>query len=335
MADRNSLGHETRCVAHCGDESSGNSGSYDNGAAQRAQEAAKAAAAAEAERQAEADRKEQERLKKEQIEKEKREKEKFIHDRDEAASTLKGSPGSAMNQLKGVSGVDNGGLKGSGFDSGSQLKSLPAAANSTVDNRNEPAGLGGKSKIKGSAATSNNSKHASSSPSGDPKVVDSRRVPSGLPVAWDNAIAKAYSDAPPGVSDRVRKGFQAVMDRDWPVAKAWFEDALRRDPGNAGLKRLVEITGASQESGARPVDVDARNEPAGLGGKPDSKGAFAVPNDSQVNPESPAVSAFVPPNPDDNYFLFPGMRPMDDKAAMEFLFGLDSMPPSSKSGKTK
>ena len=29
------------------------------------------------------------------------------------------------------------------------------------------------------------------------------------------------------------------MDRDWKVAKAWFEDALNRDPNNAGLKRLV------------------------------------------------------------------------------------------------
>ena len=72
-------------------------------------------------------------------------------------------------------------------------------------------------------------------------MVDARNVPSGLSKAVDNAIASAYSDAPPGVSDRVRKGFQAVADRDWKVAQAWFEDALNRDPGNANLKHLVAI----------------------------------------------------------------------------------------------
>lgn len=73
-------------------------------------------------------------------------------------------------------------------------------------------------------------------------VVDARNVSSGLPKGLDNAIASAYSDAPPGVSERVRKGFQAVMDGDWKVAKAWFQDALNRDPGNAGLKRMIVLT---------------------------------------------------------------------------------------------
>ena len=67
-------------------------------------------------------------------------------------------------------------------------------------------------------------------PSADTSVVDARNVPSGLPKGLDNAIASAYLSAPPGVSDRVRKGFQAVMVRDWKVAKAWFQDALNRDP---------------------------------------------------------------------------------------------------------
>jgi len=81
----------------------------------------------------------------------------------------------------------------------------------------------------------------------DSAVVDARNVPSGLPKAVDDAIAGAFSDAPPGVSDRVRKGFQAVMSRDWPVAKAWFEDALNHDPGNLGLKRLAALTDYSKE----------------------------------------------------------------------------------------
>ena len=80
---------------------------------------------------------------------------------------------------------------------------------------------------------------ASAVPSGDPRVVDARNVPSGLSKPVENAIAGAYANAPAGVSDRVRKGFQAVADGDWKVAKAWFEEALARDPNNANLKSLV------------------------------------------------------------------------------------------------
>jgi hypothetical protein len=76
-------------------------------------------------------------------------------------------------------------------------------------------------------------------PNLDPMVVDTRDMPSGLPKSVDNAIDSAYQDAPPGVRDRVRKGFQAVMNKDWNVAKAWFQDALNHDPDNAGLKQLV------------------------------------------------------------------------------------------------
>lgn len=89
---------------------------------------------------------------------------------------------------------------------------------------------------------------AADSPSGDPRLVDTRNVPSGLSKPVENAIAGAYRNAPPGVSDRVSKGFQAVADRDWKVAKAWFEEALIRDPGNANLKRLVELANQTPES---------------------------------------------------------------------------------------
>ncbi len=99
-------------------------------------------------------------------------------------------------------------------------------------------------------------------PSNDSSVVDGRNVPSGLSKSVEHAIAIAYADAPPGVSDRVRKGFQAVVARDWKVAKAWFEDALNRDPGNANLKRFVAFVdqtpnrkkqGASPSQGAVPA----------------------------------------------------------------------------------
>lgn len=78
--------------------------------------------------------------------------------------------------------------------------------------------------------------------SGNTQVVNACNIASGLSQGVDDAIAGVYGNAPPGVSDRVRKGFQAVMERDWKVAKAWFEDALNRDPGNANLKRLILLT---------------------------------------------------------------------------------------------
>lgn len=219
---------------------------YDYGAAQRAQQAQQAQAAAEAERQRQRQQAEAERIERERRAAEKREKDAFIRDRDAAANSLKGSSGGAMSQLKGLSGSDDFGLKGSGFDSGSGLKGA-----AVVDDRNEPAGLGGKSKLKGATATPGHTKPA---PHTDTSVVDARNVPSGLDKATENAIAKAYPNAPPGVSDRVRKGFQAVMERDWKVAKAWFEDALNRDPGNPGLQRLVALADYSQQHVQRSIN---------------------------------------------------------------------------------
>ncbi len=98
-------------------------------------------------------------------------------------------------------------------------------------------------------------KQRRAAPNTDTSVVDAR-VPSGLDKATENAIAKAYPNAPPGVNDRVRKGFQAVMERDWKVAKAWFEDALNRDPGNPGLQRLVALADYSQHNGKPFTDED-------------------------------------------------------------------------------
>lgn len=206
----------------------------------------------------------------------------------------------------------------------------------------------------------------------DPMVVDTRNVPSGLPKGLDNAIASVYSSAPPGVSDRVRKGFQAVMERDWAVAKAWFQDALNRDPTNAGLKRLVALTDLPQQPIRQEAPVDNRNEPAGRGGKSDFKGAFATP--SQTKP-----ATVTPTDPNDMNVLLPGLKAMDkptgtqsqrpdqndmnvlspdfdtmsddqafdylyrlkdletmsDDQAFDYLYRLNAKPPASESGKTK
>lgn len=170
-------------------------------------------------------------------------------------------------------------------------------------------------------------------PNADTSVVDARNVPSGLPKGLDNAIASAYSSAPPGVSDRVRKGFQAVMVRDWKVAKAWFQDALNRDPNNAGLKRLVALTDSPQQPDQQPATVDVRNEPAGLGGRLDAKGASVPP--SKTKPAATTGTQLQLPDPNDIYFSFPGLKAMEDKQALDYLFGLDPYPPASKSGKAK
>lgn len=227
----------------------------------------------------------------------------FIRDRDAAAETLKGSSGSSMDQLKGLSGTNNSGLKGTGFDTGNT----------------------GLKELRGSSQGASHT---------DTSMVDARGVPSGLQKTLDNAIARAYSSAPPGVSDRVRKGFQAVMERDWKVAKAWFQDALKLDPNNAGLKRLVALAETSQQPNKQSATVDERNEPAGLGGKSDMKGSSAPPNKTKPAlktgtqlqlPDPNDIYFLFPgleattdpnlqlPNPDDIYFLFPGLKAIDDK----------------------
>lgn len=288
----------------CGGDSGGNSSGsgstgYDYGAAQRAQEAAEANVAAERQRQEEADR-----VGRERRAEEKRQKDAaFIRDRDAAVNSLKGSSGSAMNQLKGLSGTDNFGLKGSGFDTGSTgLKGLQGS--DQIDQ---------KSRSKSVYHT-------------DTSVVDARNVPSGLDKATENAIAKAYANAPPGVSDRVRKGFQAVMERDWKVAKAWFEDALNHDPNNPGLQRLVALADYSQQHVQRsingkpftdediPEDADPQTY-AMTSTKIHSQRAwskFLFPDGVHLRHSKPVISA----TPNGNQVQLPAA------SDIEFLFGL-------------
>jgi hypothetical protein len=145
----------------------------------------------------------------------------------------------------------------------------------------------------------------------DSSVVDARNVPSGLPASVDRAITTAYVHAPSGVSDRVRKGFQAVMLNDWSVAKAWFEDALNHDPGNLNLKRLVQLSDYTTQ---RLSSQDSRNTPK----QPDHRSAVQVPQDSDIELlfpgwEPPSVKPVYQsikrvPDDADLVFLFPGLQ---------------------------
>ncbi|WP_332776320.1 tetratricopeptide repeat protein [Polaromonas sp.] len=73
-------------------------------------------------------------------------------------------------------------------------------------------------------------------PSGDPMVVDARGPRDGAHLT--NQVPELKNSP---AADRISKGFQAVINHDWPVALAWWQDALKRDPNNAVLKRSVDL----------------------------------------------------------------------------------------------
>lgn len=71
------------------------------------------------------------------------------------------------------------------------------------------------------------------------------RAPDSSLVGKPNtALPKSVDEAIPrtAAGERVRKGFQAIQLGDWKVAHAWFQDALKREPGNPGIRRLVDLT---------------------------------------------------------------------------------------------
>ena len=77
---------------------------------------------------------------------------------------------------------------------------------------------------------------SSTLPSGDPRVVDARVSRDG---AYLTDQVPELKNSP--AADHISKGFQAVVKHDWPVALAWWQGALKRDPNNAALKRSVDL----------------------------------------------------------------------------------------------
>ena len=237
----------------CDAPGAGNSGNsnYADAAAQQA--AAAAAAAAAVQRQHEAE------LQQQRIEAENKKRmedianqAKFIDDRNAAASTLRGADGGTASEgvdatgLRGSSGTSDG-LKGTGLRGSGTTTELRSA--NTVPRE---------------------------SPNQDPMVVDARHVPSGLP----KSIAAEIPETPAG--DRVRKGFEAIMDHDWNAAHAWFQDALNHDPGNAGIQRLVDLADYTlkynnrMQTQARHVETAARAKPVPLSGNPKNAQGMSV-----------------------------------------------------------
>jgi hypothetical protein len=98
-------------------------------------------------------------------------------------------------------------------------------------------------------------------PVNDSSIVDARNVPTGLP----KTVEAEIPDTPAG--NRVRKGFEAIMGHDWNVARAWFQDALNHDPGNAGIQRLIDLAEytlkrAKQPPGRSAADMSAQDRAA-------------------------------------------------------------------------
>ena len=159
---------------------------------------------------------------------------------------------------------------------------------------------------------------------GDPMVVDARNVPSDLPKTVADAIESGYSSAPAGVSDRVRKGFQAVAAHDWKAARAWFEDALNRDPKNPGLKRLTELaeftlTRKSKSKAAK------RSSASGTLQLPESSDMQFLFGENNRQPAHPGVALQLPtdsdlalPKESDVEFLFPGLPALEAKALSDY-----------------
>lgn len=158
-------------------------------------------------KEAEAERKRQVDQANAKVAKEEQErKAKFARERDARAKQLRGVPNLGLSQLKGVAGSGSSGLKGGGFDSASSgLK-----------------GVGGP----GQGTT----------PHTDPSVVDARVPRDG---AYFTNQVPELKNSP--AADRIRKGFQAVVNHDWPVALAWWKEALKRDPNNKALQRSVDL----------------------------------------------------------------------------------------------
>lgn len=244
-----------RCVCNSGFTESGDtcvrsgggsSPSYDYGAAAREQERLEAERRAEEQRQHEAElerqrREEDNRRRLEEIARQA----KFLEDRDAAASTLRGSTG-ANATLRGLGGS---GLRISGFDAGGGS----VLRDSIADNRPVLRGSGTGPELRGVKSAT------MSAPNLDPMVVDARVAPMGA-----NLLSQVPELERSPAADRIRKGFQAVMNvpRDWPVALAWWQEALQLDPGNAALVRSVDLAQWMVDSKKRAASRQPTSYPA-------------------------------------------------------------------------
>ena len=140
----------------------------------------------------------------------------------------------------------------------------------------------------------------------DTSVVDAR-VPRDGAYLTDQVPELKNSPA----VDRITKGFQAVINHDWPVALAWWQDALNRDPNNAALKRSVDL--AQWMVDKRKAKTAGPVTPLGAAMYSASYGdsAKAIRQFEQVKKENPAIA----PQADDMIAALRQRQAKDAKAA--------------------
>jgi hypothetical protein len=160
----------------------------------------------------------------------------------------------------------------------------------------------------------------------DPRVVDARNVPSGLPKSVDDAISSGYSSAPPGVSDRVRKGFQAIATHDWKAARACFQDARNHDPNNDGLKRLVALADYTEkriEQGKadKPSTTASHRRSVQSPQDSDMEFLFSGQQPAQAKPSTTTapVGQMEMPKESDLYLLFPGLPAIEAREMNDYM----------------
>ncbi|MBM4442539.1 MAG: hypothetical protein FJ027_19145, partial [Candidatus Rokubacteria bacterium] len=128
------------------------------------------------------------------------------------ARELGGAPGSAS--------ANTGGL---GF-----MPSPPPAPASTAPVSGAPVAAPAANTASGRTA-------AIVPPSSDPLIVDTRgaQIDLRLPKLDEIETSPAAGEA--------RKAMIAVVERDWEIARVWFQQALIKDPANAALRRSADL----------------------------------------------------------------------------------------------
>lgn len=94
-------------------------------------------------------------------------------------------------------------------------------------------------------------------PSQSAMAVDACDPGTDLPKGIADAIESVFKDSPRAVTDRVRKGFNAVMQRDWKLASVWLRDALGREPNNVPLRIFALLVEHDKKPSDLPPALDA------------------------------------------------------------------------------
>lgn len=128
-------------------------------------------------------------------------------------------------------------------------------------------------------------KRRRATPNLDPSVVDAR-----VPRDGAHLIAQVPELERSPAADRITKGFQAVIHHNWPVALAWWQDALRRDPTNAALQRSVDLAQWMVNYRATAPTESGKSFEAAIHAAADRDYAEAVRLLERAKVENPAIA---------------------------------------------